>query len=105
LRSVVPGGVLFAILGAAGQTLYSIADARHSTLTLKTANSNSEIRWLNSKWSPVKVLSDVEYENMLQEKLLRIDAEIAMVDESIMRVRSKSTQSAAKGQDADKSNI
>lgn len=39
----------------------------------------------------MKVLSDKEYEHMLQEKLLKVNAEIALVDESIeaLRVQEK----------------
>lgn len=35
------------------------------------------------KYSPMKILSDAEYETMLREKLLHVDAEIALVDENI----------------------
>ena len=42
------------------------------------------------KWSPMKVLSDEEYERMLQEKLLRVEAEIAVLDEKIERAKLES---------------
>lgn len=45
--------------------------------------------WMNAKWSPVKVLSDDEYENLLREKLLRVDADIAILDESIAAVKAE----------------
>lgn len=43
----------------------------------------------------MKVLSDEEYENMLREKLLRVNAEIALVDESIERLRVEQLKSSA----------
>jgi hypothetical protein len=43
--------------------------------------------FLRSKWSPVTYLSDQEYEKILQEKLLRVDAEIAVVDDTIREIR------------------
>lgn len=45
--------------------------------------------WMNAKWSPVKVLSDDEYEHLLREKLLRVDADIAILDESIEAVKAE----------------
>lgn len=43
--------------------------------------------FLQSKWSPVTYLSDPEYEKILEEKLLRVEAEIAIVDENIKALR------------------
>lgn len=43
----------------------------------------------DSKYSPMKVLSDEEYEKILREKLVRVDAEIALVDEDIKKMRSQ----------------
>jgi hypothetical protein len=36
-----------------------------------------------SKWIPLRHLSDEEYRGMLSEKLLSIEAEIALLDEKI----------------------
>jgi len=36
-----------------------------------------------SKWSPMQVLTDDDYENMMQEKLLRVEAQIAVIDDKI----------------------
>ena len=49
-------------------------------------------RLANSRWSPVKILSDEEYENMLQEKLLRVEAEIAVLDEHIENLRREARE-------------
>lgn len=38
------------------------------------------------KWSPMKMLTDEQYERMLKEKLLKVEAEIAVLDEKIERV-------------------
>ncbi len=35
----------------------------------------------------MKVLSDADYEKMLQEKLLKVNAEITLVDENIAALR------------------
>lgn len=91
-RNVIPITVLLAILGGTGQTFYNTVDAQQAT---SLAKSETESGWLDSKWSPVKVLSDDEYEGMLQEKLLRLKAEIALVDESIIALKSQGTQNTA----------
>jgi predicted house-cleaning noncanonical NTP pyrophosphatase (MazG superfamily) len=88
---------MFALFGAAGQALYNSADSRNSE---QAAAPEKDLKnsWLNSKWSPMKVLSDEEYENMLREKLLRVNAEIALVDESIEALRIQEQEMEAKKQ-------
>lgn len=51
-------------------------------------NSKPETSWLDSKWSPVTRLSDEDYEKALQGKLLRIEADIALIDDDIQALRS-----------------
>jgi hypothetical protein len=91
---VIPGAIMFAIFGAAGQALYNMADARNSELAEKGEIAN-KLSFLNSKWSPMKVLSDDEYENMLREKLLQVNAQIALVDENIEALRAQESELAA----------
>ena len=42
---------------------------------------------MESAWSPITPLSDDAYARMLEEKLLRVEADIAIVDDSIREVR------------------
>ncbi|KAL3417732.1 hypothetical protein PVAG01_10742 [Phlyctema vagabunda] len=86
---VIPGAIMFALFGAAGQFLFNKADARNSELVEMSPEQKHKDSWLNSKWSPMKILSDGEYEEMLQEKLLRVNVEIAMIDESIAALRNQ----------------
>ena len=78
---------IFALLGATGQYAYNWADARQLEKSLKPAKPTSH--WTDSKWSPVKVLTDEEYESMLKEKLLKINVEIALVDDNIQRINDE----------------
>ena len=94
---------MFAVFGAAGQAMYNIADARSPELSGAERAKDLKDSWLNSKWSPMKVLSDSEYENMLQEKLLKVNAEIALIDENIEALRAQEKETAARnGVDASK---
>ena len=48
------------------------------------------------KWSPMEVLTDERYEEMLQEKLLKIEVEIALIDDRIESFRQKAKENALK---------
>ena len=78
---------MFALFGAAGQAIYNAQDAKRMEEALNPSKKSS---WFDSKWSPVKKLTDTEYAHMLDEKLLRVNAEIALLDESIERLRVES---------------
>ncbi|KAI1501296.1 hypothetical protein F5X99DRAFT_208468 [Biscogniauxia marginata] len=84
-KNVIPGVLVFSSLGAAS-----------SYFSQKTKRSEPKpaSSWLDSKWSPMKRLSDKEYEEKLEEKLLRLDAEIAIIDESIELLKASSQESA-----------
>jgi len=86
---------MFALFGGGGQVLYNRADS-HNSEVAKEGTESTENSWLNSKWSPMKILSDAEYEHMLQEKLLQVNARIALVDESIEALRVQEREVAAK---------
>ena len=51
------------------------------------------------KWSPLKTLSDEEYGDMLREKLLRVEAEIALVDEEVGRLRAEDERVETRSKD------
>ncbi|KAF2838143.1 hypothetical protein M501DRAFT_936155, partial [Patellaria atrata CBS 101060] len=91
-RAIIPGIVIFSILGYTGQSIYNTLDRRHaenqfSKATQKGPDENILQRAARSKWSPMSVLSNEKYEKMLQEKLLRIEADIAILDENIEKLR------------------
>lgn len=45
-------------------------------------------RLLESPWIPLKRLSDEDYTAMLNEKAIKIDAEIAIIDEKIATLKA-----------------
>lgn len=61
-------------------------------MTQRLKNNESKPKektsWLDSKWSPMKRLSDKDYEEKLEEKILRLDAEIAIIDENIAALKA-----------------
>ncbi|TVY91543.1 hypothetical protein LAWI1_G001747 [Lachnellula willkommii] len=95
-KNILPGAIMFALFGAAGQAIYNRSAAQNSNLPQTATDKSEKFSWMNSKWSPVKVLSDAEYEELLQERLLRVNAEIALVDETIEDLRAQERDIAAK---------
>ena len=108
-HNFVPGTVMFSLFGFAGQYIYNKLDARHTFQVQSTSPSSSFSTSAGTFWrklashsySPMKVLSDAEYEAMLQERLLRVEAEIALVDEKIEVVKREAEMAKAKDRQLD----
>jgi hypothetical protein len=90
---------MFSLFGWAGQHGYDYLDKRNSQGLREQArlkatgddepHDNLLSRFAKSKWSPMSVLTDEQYEEMLQEKLLKVEAEIAIIDERIEGFRKQ----------------
>lgn len=50
--------------------------------------------WLGGRYSPLKQLSDDDYIHKIDEKILRMDADIALIDERIAKLRKEQQQSS-----------
>lgn len=74
-RSILPGAIVFSLLGAGGQ----FASNRWSGPENSPKKSSG---WFTSKWSPMTKLSDEDYKTMLEEKILRVEADLAILDEN-----------------------
>ncbi|KAL9071891.1 MAG: hypothetical protein Q9157_005317 [Trypethelium eluteriae] len=95
--NILPGMIMFSAFGYIGQSFYN------SQVRKKAAASNNEHthiekssvwkRLAESSWTPFKYISDEDYQRMLEEKLLSVEAEIALLDESIEQVRKTNGQS------------
>lgn len=88
---LVPGLIVFSLLGYAGQASYNTIDRWQ----LEQANTPSKPfleRIASSKYIPLKSLSDDEYRGMMGEKLLSIEAEIALIDDKIQELERAKTE-------------
>lgn len=93
---------MFTLYGWGGQRIYNYLDARNTKQLWERAQLDPEERnkprgplmqrFLQSKWSPVTPLSDEQYENILREKILQVEAEIAIVDDRIEEFRKKAIE-------------
>ena len=71
---------MMTFFGLTGQTVV------HSIPYLVAANSEKEPllqRLAKSRWIPLKAIPDADYEKMLNEKLVRVEADIALIDEQL----------------------
>jgi hypothetical protein len=81
-RNIIPGVVVFSLLGAGGQY---VAMGLGQSGPSDTDEENSIFR---SKWSPMKKLTDKEYEDLMHDKILKVETEIALIDDRIGELRA-----------------
>ncbi|KFA52916.1 hypothetical protein S40293_00879 [Stachybotrys chartarum IBT 40293] len=74
---IIPSMIVWSLVGAGGQLVTNRISIKQS----KPRDENDS--WLRSKWSPLQKLTDQEYITYLEEKRLRVDADIALIDERI----------------------
>ncbi|KAK1996568.1 hypothetical protein LX36DRAFT_580138 [Colletotrichum falcatum] len=80
-RNIVPGVIVFSLIGGTGQAFFNSMQDRPEVTEKKKSI-------FDSSWSPLKKLSDDEYRDMIDEKMLKIDAEIALIDDKIAELRA-----------------
>ncbi|KAL1954605.1 hypothetical protein VTO42DRAFT_900 [Malbranchea cinnamomea] len=85
-RRFLPGLVVFSLLGYVGQKSYATIDGWHTQRQLQSAKPWTQ-QLSESNWVPFKVLSDEQYKEMLSDKLLSVEAEIALIDEKIQALK------------------
>ncbi len=79
---------MFSLFGAGGQAILNRWDAKVANAPPKPAN---EVGFW-ARWSPITQLSDKDYEKILEERLLRVEADIAVVDDHIRELREAESQ-------------
>lgn len=80
-KNIIPGVIVFSLIGGTGQAFVNASQGRPEVTEKKKSI-------FESSWSPLKKLSDDDYRDMIDEKMLRIDAEIALIDEKIVELRA-----------------
>ncbi|KAI0850905.1 hypothetical protein F5Y00DRAFT_231121 [Daldinia vernicosa] len=97
-KNIIPGIIVFGTAGTAGAYLAQVLKSQSKD------DSKAKSGWLDSKWSPLKRLSDKEYEEKLEEKILRINAEISIIDDHIAALRASSGASTKTGEESKTNN-
>ncbi|MCJ1431357.1 hypothetical protein MMC27_000708 [Xylographa pallens] len=89
--NIIPGMLVFSFFGCLGQMSYNTVRSSREAAPLNSDQLPAPSflqRLASKKWIPMKSLSDVEYEGMLQEKLVKVEAEIAILDEDIAALKA-----------------
>ncbi|KAM5353861.1 hypothetical protein ACJ41O_000511 [Fusarium nematophilum] len=86
--NILPAMLVWTVVGAGGQMIANRFAARQP----KVKDENDS--WFRSRWSPLKKLTDEEYTDMMSEKMLRIDADIALIDDRIAELRKQAQEEA-----------
>lgn len=86
----MPSALMWAATMTGGQLVVNYWSSRPSQ------QGDNDGSWLRSKWSPLKKLTDREYIEMMEEKMLKLDVEIALIDDRIAELRM--ADSASKGE-------
>lgn len=93
-KNVIPGAIMWCIFGATGQFMYN-----RRTLPAQRAEPKGPGFWQSmsdKSWTPFKVLSNEEYAGMLKEKLLRVEAEISIIDDKIAAMKGQQQAEVAR---------
>ncbi|KAK3399330.1 hypothetical protein B0T20DRAFT_197722 [Sordaria brevicollis] len=79
-KNVLPGALVISMLGLGGAALQN-----------KLRSGEQSESWfrkvIDGKWSPITRITNEDWERILEEKLLRVETEIAVLDDSIEELR------------------
>jgi len=80
---------MFSIFGFVGQHIYNLAFDQSVPLDASKDQTKENLfqRFAKRKWSPFSVLTDEQYGDMLKEKLLRLEADISLMDDKIAHLK------------------
>jgi hypothetical protein len=85
IYSIFRSGFLVGMVGVATQAGYHAFMSASAEPTAKTSLVDRIAKGL-----PLRSMPDSEYEGLLNERIVRIDAEIAMLDDKIVNLRRQS---------------
>ncbi|KAF5022607.1 hypothetical protein F66182_5353 [Fusarium sp. NRRL 66182] len=88
--NIVPAMVVWTAVGAGGQLIANRVSSHQPKFKDETETS------FLSKISPLKKLSDKEYVDMMSEKMLRMDADIALIDDRIAELKKQAEEETKK---------
>lgn len=94
--NILPGAVMGGLVGYSGQSVYNYYDKQHTASLAPNAPPESPIleRIMNSRFFPLRKVSDDEYLGVLQEKLWKVKAEIAVLDDDLAKLRREESARA-----------
>lgn len=91
----MPSIFVWGIAGAGCQAFANRIAARPP----KVRDENETNAWV--KWRPLKKLSDEEYVELLEEKKLKVDVDLALIEDRIVELRALHAEEASKKKSGD----
>jgi hypothetical protein len=88
-RNILPAIAVFSVFGASGQAIVNAIS------TGVAPDGKPKSSWLDSKWSPVTPMTDTEYATFIQDKILKLDVEMSMIDDQLAALRARKSQREA----------
>jgi hypothetical protein len=95
---LTPGVVVFSALGFVGQASWNRFETWRQSSTSAPAKPFLQ-RLADSRWVPLRSLSDEDFRRVLNEKLLSIESDIALIDDKIRELQSTKREGAQPMQD------
>jgi hypothetical protein len=86
--NIFPGVLMFTLFGLSGQTAYDYF-SRSRAATSQTTEHGFWRRMSEKSWSPVTVMTDQQYVELLNDKMLKVDVEIAITNDRIAALREE----------------
>ncbi|KAI8148039.1 hypothetical protein BJV82DRAFT_594381 [Fennellomyces sp. T-0311] len=90
-KGVLPGSVMFGIICAAGQTVYTMGNRWRQDAILDAASPSGlpqKSIWESFSlptWVPIRMLSDQEYEEMLDTRLKTLEMEVKEIEQELRK--------------------
>lgn len=81
-----PSLVFCGVAAVGGQLIVNHFENRQAKAKAKAEDEDNS--WFSSKWSLLKKLTDEEYVHMMGEKILRVEADIALIDDRIAQLKA-----------------
>jgi hypothetical protein len=80
--------IVFSAMGGVGQATYNVLQPSRSP-------GGEKRSWLQSEWSPLRKLTDGEYRELIGEKKLKLETEIALIEDKISALRNTAPDTSA----------
>ncbi|KAI6791123.1 hypothetical protein KC363_g2406 [Hortaea werneckii] len=93
-RNVIPATLMWGLSGLVGQATYNAMYAKPAVVVEGPKETFWE-RMAKKSWTPIKYVTNDEYADMLREKMLKIDVEIAVLDDKIAELKKQQVQEEA----------
>ncbi|KAI7554475.1 hypothetical protein KC319_g1096 [Hortaea werneckii] len=93
-RNVIPATLMWGLSGLVGQATYNAIYAKPAVVVEGPKETFWE-RMAKKSWTPIKYVTNDEYAEMLREKMLKIDVEIAVLDDKIAELKKQQVQEEA----------